>query len=470
MPPRLGPAAQARLPHHRLVLPATTPGAGHETTLEVIELGERLGFDSAWLRHRHLQYGISSPVAVLAAATQRTRRIELGTAVTPLGWENPLRLAEDLSTVDILSGGRVNPGVSVGPPTALRRRPQRPLPRHRRSGGLRLRAGAPAAPADPRRAGQHVQRHRGHRGVLRPGRSRTRPGWPSASGTARPACGSARWAGEQGLTLLTSSVVRAEDAADPADFAAIQHAQIQAFRAHHPAGADARVSQGLVVIPTDTATPAQAAKYRGLRRRPHPAHGRARRARRGMLFARDLSAPRRRSPRALRARRLPRGRRGGVRPAVQLRARRLRADPHRHRHPARPGAGLVTRLARAPRAAGRRTRSGSSAKPMWPPGNIVGSMPSAAASAVDVRSQSWPADSSPMPTTTRVGAGAQGGDVGLPAGGRAHLVREPEALVRDRLRVAARRRTCASNTSLGQRDVRRWPGTSRQAPGTSPAR
>jgi alkanesulfonate monooxygenase SsuD/methylene tetrahydromethanopterin reductase-like flavin-dependent oxidoreductase (luciferase family) len=92
------------------------PGAGHQTTLEIIELGERLGFDSAWVRHRHLQYGISSPVAVLAAASQRTSRIELGTAVTPLGWENPLRLAEDLATVDILSGGRLNPGVSVGPP------------------------------------------------------------------------------------------------------------------------------------------------------------------------------------------------------------------------------------------------------------------------------------------------------------------------------------------------------------------
>ena len=68
------------------------------------------------MRHRHLQYGISSPVAVLAAATQRTSRIELGTAVIPLGWENPLRLAEDLATVDVLSGGRLNPGVSVGPP------------------------------------------------------------------------------------------------------------------------------------------------------------------------------------------------------------------------------------------------------------------------------------------------------------------------------------------------------------------
>src|SRR5919107_5725090 len=92
------------------------PYPGHESTLQIIELGEQLGFDSAWLRHRHLQYGISSPVAVLAAATQRTSRISLGTAVTPLGWENPLRLAEDLATVDVLSGGRLNPGVSVGPP------------------------------------------------------------------------------------------------------------------------------------------------------------------------------------------------------------------------------------------------------------------------------------------------------------------------------------------------------------------
>src|SRR6201996_2610806 len=92
------------------------PGPGHQVTLEMIELGERLGFASAWLRCRHLQYGISSPVAVLAAASQRTSRIELGTAVIPLGWENPLRLAEDLATVDVLSGGRINPGFSVGPP------------------------------------------------------------------------------------------------------------------------------------------------------------------------------------------------------------------------------------------------------------------------------------------------------------------------------------------------------------------
>ena len=81
-----------------------------------VELGEQLGFDSAYLRHRHFQTGISSPIAIMAAASQRTRRIAMGTAGTPLGWENPLRMAEDLATVDILSGGRLEPGFSIGPP------------------------------------------------------------------------------------------------------------------------------------------------------------------------------------------------------------------------------------------------------------------------------------------------------------------------------------------------------------------
>src|ERR1700710_1230439 len=92
------------------------PFAGHDTTLRIIDLGEELGFDSVWLRDRHLQHGISSPVAVLAAASQRTTRIELGTAVIPLGLENPFRLAEDLATVEGTSRGRLNPGLSTGPP------------------------------------------------------------------------------------------------------------------------------------------------------------------------------------------------------------------------------------------------------------------------------------------------------------------------------------------------------------------
>jgi alkanesulfonate monooxygenase SsuD/methylene tetrahydromethanopterin reductase-like flavin-dependent oxidoreductase (luciferase family) len=233
------------------------PAAGHESTLSIIELGEQLGFDSAWMRHRHLQYGISSPVAVLAAATQRTTRIELGTAVIPLGWENPLRLAEDLATVDILSGGRLNPGISVGPP--MRWDDVRPAlypdtaDREDFSYGrverlLRFVRGEPASD------------FRGTIGI----EEFSERVEPHSPGLARrlwyggASLRSAQWAGEQDLNFLTSSVVRAEESED---FAEIQLSHVRAFRAHHPDGAAARVSQGLVVIPTDSATAAQRARY-----------------------------------------------------------------------------------------------------------------------------------------------------------------------------------------------------------------
>jgi alkanesulfonate monooxygenase SsuD/methylene tetrahydromethanopterin reductase-like flavin-dependent oxidoreductase (luciferase family) len=233
------------------------PAAGHRTTLEIIELGERLGFDSAWVRHRHLQYGISSPVAVLAAATQRTRRIELGTAVIPLGWENPLRLAEDLATVDILSGGRLNPGFSVGPPRHWEQVRDALYPGtgdgedfsyERVARLLRFVAGETAATL-PEQEGfeQFSSRVEPHSPGLR---SRM---WYGGASLA-----SARWAGQNAVNFLVSSVVKAEESDD---FTSVQRSHIRAFRDAHPAGAAARVSQGLVVIPTDSASPAQRAKY-----------------------------------------------------------------------------------------------------------------------------------------------------------------------------------------------------------------
>jgi alkanesulfonate monooxygenase SsuD/methylene tetrahydromethanopterin reductase-like flavin-dependent oxidoreductase (luciferase family) len=78
---------------------------------------------------------------------------------------------------------------------------------------------------------------------------------------------SAQWAGENGMNLLTSSVVKAEEAED---FAEIQLSHIRAFRAHHPDGERARVSQGLVVIPTDSASPEQRAKYEEYARKRTP--------------------------------------------------------------------------------------------------------------------------------------------------------------------------------------------------------
>jgi alkanesulfonate monooxygenase SsuD/methylene tetrahydromethanopterin reductase-like flavin-dependent oxidoreductase (luciferase family) len=232
------------------------PGPGHETTLEIIALGERLGFDSAWVRHRHLQYGISSPVAVLAAASQRTTRIELGTAVIPLGWENPLRLAEDLATVDLLSGGRLNPGVSVGPPMHYDDVKEALYPdtadaedfSYERVARLLRFVGGEKAASFSGTEGfeQFSDRVEPHSPGLR---SRM---WYGGASLA-----SAQWAGEHAMNFLTSSVVRAEPGL-PADFAQIQLAHIGAFRAAQPHG---RVSQGLVVIPTDSATASQRAKY-----------------------------------------------------------------------------------------------------------------------------------------------------------------------------------------------------------------
>jgi alkanesulfonate monooxygenase SsuD/methylene tetrahydromethanopterin reductase-like flavin-dependent oxidoreductase (luciferase family) len=259
------------------------PAAGHETTLRVIELGEELGFDSAWVRHRHLQYGISSPVVVLAAATQRTRRIALGTAVIPLGWENPLRLAEDLATVDVLSGGRLNPGVSVGPPMRYDDVREALYPDtadvedfsyERVLRLLRFVAGEQASPfkgtVGIEEFSERIEPHS--------------PGLRSRMWYGGGSLRSAQWAGENGLNYLSSNVVRAEESED---FAEIQRSHLERFRAHHPAGAAARASQGLVVIPTDTATTEQAAKYAAYvhARTPRTAtpQGPAR-----MMFARDI--------------------------------------------------------------------------------------------------------------------------------------------------------------------------------------
>ncbi|KAB2976465.1 LLM class flavin-dependent oxidoreductase [Streptomyces sp. SS1-1] len=237
------------------------PARGHESTLELIELGERLGFDSAWVRHRHLQYGISSPVAVLAAASQRTRRIELGTAVIPLGWENPLRLAEDLATVDVLSGGRLNPGVSVGPPMHYDRVKEALYPDTADAedfGYERVRRLLDCV------RGERVTDFSGTEG-FEVFSDRVQPHTPGLGGRMWYGGGSlrsARWAGEHGMNLLTSSVVKVEDEQEGTpDFARVQLSHIRAFRERHPDGEAARVSQGLVVIPTDSATPGQIARY-----------------------------------------------------------------------------------------------------------------------------------------------------------------------------------------------------------------
>ncbi|MCW4464299.1 LLM class flavin-dependent oxidoreductase [Glutamicibacter sp. MNS18] len=266
------------------------PATGHEQTLQLIEAGERLGFDSAWLRHRHLQFGISSPVAVMAAASQRTRRIQLGTAVTPLGWENPLRLAEDLATVEVLAPGRINPGFSVGTPQHYDTVQGALYPQSagvQDFGYARLERLAGFIAGDP------VRDFSGKHGVVEEFSHRVEPHAPGLRQRLWYGAGSLRsaiWAGEHGFNLLSSSVVFPDPGQEP-DFAAVQAAQIRAFRQaaarRNPGAQSPRVSQGLVVIPTDSASADQRARYqRYVDERTE--RTRTPQGPRGMLFSRDL--------------------------------------------------------------------------------------------------------------------------------------------------------------------------------------
>ena len=92
------------------------PAGALQDALSLIRHAEDLGYDSAWVRVRHYEPFLSSPMTLFAAASQVTHRIHLGTGVIPMRYEDPLRLAEDASTVDLLSGGRLELGISNGIP------------------------------------------------------------------------------------------------------------------------------------------------------------------------------------------------------------------------------------------------------------------------------------------------------------------------------------------------------------------
>ena len=100
-------------------LQATPDRTASEIVSEEVEqmvLSERLGFDSVWLtEHHYADYGISSaPSVLLATVAARTERVKLGMAVWVLPFHNPLRLAEETATLDILSRGRLIVGLGRG--------------------------------------------------------------------------------------------------------------------------------------------------------------------------------------------------------------------------------------------------------------------------------------------------------------------------------------------------------------------
>jgi alkanesulfonate monooxygenase SsuD/methylene tetrahydromethanopterin reductase-like flavin-dependent oxidoreductase (luciferase family) len=84
--------------------------------LEEIVLADELGFDCVWLAEHHFsRYGIlGSPLMFGMAVAERTKRIKIGTAVLVLPFYDPIRLAEDIAALDVMSEGRVVIGVGRG--------------------------------------------------------------------------------------------------------------------------------------------------------------------------------------------------------------------------------------------------------------------------------------------------------------------------------------------------------------------
>jgi alkanesulfonate monooxygenase SsuD/methylene tetrahydromethanopterin reductase-like flavin-dependent oxidoreductase (luciferase family) len=94
------------------------PARVYKDSLESIELADALGYSFAWVAEAHFNahIGLPSALSLLAAATQLTDRIRLGTAVVPLAFDNPLRLAETAALVHVLSDHRLEFGVGKGNP------------------------------------------------------------------------------------------------------------------------------------------------------------------------------------------------------------------------------------------------------------------------------------------------------------------------------------------------------------------
>ena len=102
-----------------------TPASQSETRsasdalLQSIDLAveaERLGADGAYFRVHHFARQLGSPFPLLAAIGARTRRIEIGTAVIDMRYENPLYMVEDAGAADLIAGGRLELGISRGSP------------------------------------------------------------------------------------------------------------------------------------------------------------------------------------------------------------------------------------------------------------------------------------------------------------------------------------------------------------------
>jgi len=99
--------------------PASQVRTAADALLQSIDLAvavEELGGDGAYFRVHHFARQLASPFPLLAAVGARTSRIEIGTAVIDMRYENPLYMAEDAGAADLIAGGRLQLGISRGSP------------------------------------------------------------------------------------------------------------------------------------------------------------------------------------------------------------------------------------------------------------------------------------------------------------------------------------------------------------------
>jgi len=228
-----------------------TAADAHRQTIELAEAAEALGIDGAFVRVHHFARQLASPFPLLSAIGARTSRIEIGTAVIDMRYENPLYMAEDAAAADLISGGRLQLGISRGSPEpalngahAFGYVPRAgttdaDLAREKTALLRRAIAGDGVVQADPEMTGA-------------PGLLAIQPQSPGlgeriwwGSGTRE----SARWAGEQGMNLMSSTLLL-EDTGVPFD--ELQAEQIEIFREAWAAAGwprEPRVSVSRSVIP-----------------------------------------------------------------------------------------------------------------------------------------------------------------------------------------------------------------------------
>ena len=200
-------------------------------TVRLAEAAEDAGMDGAWIRVHHWEQNLSSPFPLLTAMGRATSRIELGTGVINMRYENPLYMAELAATSDLLVGGRLQLGLSRGSPEMPLDGPGEfgyPLP-----DGMMPVEDAAARIALFRKAisGEGIAEPGAHAHVLPGHLLPIQPQSPGLSDRIWYGAGnieSARRVGELGMHLMSSTLIL-EATGEPLDV--LQSRQIDAFRA-----------------------------------------------------------------------------------------------------------------------------------------------------------------------------------------------------------------------------------------------